>query len=105
MRSGTKRRAKPPAPREDRTEHVGTADFRKKLAKYLKHSEAGGIVVIRDRGRDAYVLTKLDAPSNPSGFGCMRERTEYQEDAVVNATEAWRPGKMPGRKMPGREMP
>ncbi len=75
-------------------ERVGTAKFRARLASYLKQARSGRPVVIQERGRDAYVLMRLDQPP-AHVFGCMRDRTEYEEGAVVNAAEAWSAGTLP----------
>jgi prevent-host-death family protein len=76
-------------------ERVGTAEFRGNLAKYLKQAKAGTPVVIQERGRSAYVLSRFEEGPKASAFGCMRERTGYTAGAVVNATEPWTPGGMP----------
>lgn len=74
---------------------VGTAEFRANLAKYLKQASAGRPVIVQERGRDAYVLSKLEEAPPASIVGCMRERTEYTSGEVVNASERWRAGAMP----------
>ena len=75
--------------------HVGAAEFRGNLAKYLKQAKAGTPVIIQERGRSAYVLLKFEDAPPASAFGCMRERTEYVAGEVVNANETWAPGVMP----------
>lgn len=77
------------------TEAVGTAEFRANLAKYLKEASAGRPVIVQERGRPAYVLSKLEAEAPTSIVGCMRERTEYVAGAVVSAAERWRAGALP----------
>lgn len=52
-------------------------------------------MVVQERGRSAYVLSKLEDEPIPSIFGCMRERTEYVAGTVVNADEQWCAGAMP----------
>jgi prevent-host-death family protein len=74
---------------------VGTAEFRGNLAKYLQQAKAGTPVVIRERGRSAYVLVKLEESPSASVFGCMRDRTGYTPGTVVNADEDWSAGAMP----------
>lgn len=75
-------------------EHVGTTEFRANLAKYLKRASAGQPIIIQERGRSAYILSKFeDEP--PSIFGCMKERTEYIRGTIVYADESWSPGAMP----------
>jgi len=76
-------------------ERVGTAELRGNLAKHLRAVGAGRALVIQDRGRDAYLLSKLADESPPSVFGCMRDRTDHGAAAVVNAAEPWSPGVMP----------
>lgn len=76
------------------SESVGTAEFRAKLAKYFQQANAGRPVIIRERARSAYVLSRLEEVPPPSIVGCMRERTELSGD-VVNANEPWRPGDLP----------
>ena len=78
-------------------DHVGTAEFRAQLAKYLERARAGRAVVIQERGRDAYVLVRFDDARGEASqpFGCMRARTEYAEGAIVSGAETWSPGKMP----------
>lgn len=88
------RRAKSAETAPARSDHVGTAEFRGNLAKYLRRVRAGGSVVIQERGRDAYLLSKFE-PRPTSIFGCMRERTEYVSGSVVNAAEAWSAGLLP----------
>lgn len=74
-------------------EHVGAAEFRGNLAKYLRQAESGRPVIIQGRGRSAYVLLKLEEEEVPASvFGCMRGRTEYTAGTVVNSTEDWSPG-------------
>lgn len=75
-------------------ESVGIAELRANLAKYLKVAASGRPVVVRERGRDAYVLTRYQ-PQDAAAFGCMRDRTQYTEGAVLNADEDWSPGEMP----------
>lgn len=77
------------------SEAVGTAEFRANLAKYLKQASAGRPVLVQERGRSAYVLSRLESELPPSIVGCMRERTQYSAGAVVNASEQWRAGDMP----------
>ena len=74
---------------------VGTAELRANLAKYLARASAGRPVIIQDRGRRAFIISKLEEEAPRSVFGCMRERTEYVAGAVVNAGEPWRAGAMP----------
>jgi prevent-host-death family protein len=76
-------------------EHVGTAEFRARLAKYLARARAGRPIVIQERGRDTYVLLRLEPAGAPDAYGCMRGRIEYAGGAVVNASEAWTPGDVP----------
>ena len=77
------------------SEAVGTAEFRANLAKYLRQAGAGRPVIVQERGRNAYVLTKVEDERPESILGCMRERTEYAAGEVVNAAEQWRAGTMP----------
>ncbi len=79
----------------DRAERVGTAEFRRNLATYLKRADTGVPVIIQDRGRDAYLLSRIEDEERDSVVGGMRERTEYTPGTVVNALERWRPGEMP----------
>lgn len=74
---------------------IGTAEFRRHLAKYLEAANAGRPVVIQGRGRNAYLLLKVEDERPASVFGCMRERTDYAAGTVVNATEEWKSGEMP----------
>jgi prevent-host-death family protein len=76
-------------------EHVGTAEFRAHLAKYLESARSGRPVVIQERGKDAYVLVRFEEAGARRPFGCMSGRTEYAEGAIVNASEKWAPGDMP----------
>jgi prevent-host-death family protein len=76
-------------------ERVGTAEFRGNLAKYLKQARAGRPVIIQERGRDAYVLVKLEDEGAAQPFGCLAARTEYTSGVVLNAEESWRPGAVP----------
>lgn len=76
-------------------EAVGVAEFRANLAKYLKQASVGRRVIVRERGRRAYVLSSLEEEAAPSIVGCMRERTELGNGEVVNALESWRAGPMP----------
>lgn len=69
-------------------DHVGTTDLRANLAKYLRRVKAGRIVIVQERGEDAYVITKVE-PKRRSGRGCMRDRTTYVEGAILNADEDW----------------
>jgi prevent-host-death family protein len=78
-----------------RATHVGTAELRGNLAKYLRQAKAGTPIIIKERGRSAYVLLRFEDAAEPAAFGCMRARTEYAAGAVVNASEAWRAGVMP----------
>lgn len=78
-----------------RAEHVGAAEFRGNLAKYLRQAQSGRPVIIQERGRSAYVLLKLEEDVPASVFGCMRERTEYTAGTVVHSTEDWSPGAIP----------
>jgi prevent-host-death family protein len=75
-------------------ESVGIADLRANLAKYLKLAAMGRPVIVRERGRAAYVLTRYQEQEDEV-FGCMRERTQYTEGTVLNADESWPPGAMP----------
>jgi prevent-host-death family protein len=77
------------------SEAVGTAEFRANLAKYLRQARTGRPVLIQERGRSAYVLSRLDEVPPSSIVGCMRERTECSSGVVVNAREQWRAGDMP----------
>lgn len=76
-------------------ERVGTAELRGNLAKYLRTVESGHPLIIQDRGRDAYLLSKLASGAAPSIFGCMRDRTDHVPGSVTNAGESWSPGAMP----------
>lgn len=76
-------------------QHVGVAELRGNLAKYLKQAKAGTPVIIEERGHSAYVLLRFEEAAEAVAFGCMRARTEYAAGAVVNASEAWPPGAMP----------
>jgi len=76
-------------------ERVGAAEFRGNLAKYLKRARSGTPIIIQERGRSAYVLLRFEQEASPTVFGCMRERTEYGQSAVVNADEPWPSGVMP----------
>ncbi len=75
-------------------ESVGIADLRANLAKYLKLAAMGRPVIVRERGRAAYVLTRYQEQEDEV-FGCMRERTQYTEGTILNADESWPPGTMP----------
>lgn len=90
-----KSKAKPARRRAGPSEAVGTAEFRANLAKYLKQASTGRPVLVQERGRSAYVLSRLEEEPPPSIVGCMRERTDYSAGAVVNAREQWRAGEMP----------
>ena len=74
---------------------VGTAEFRRQLAAYLKLARAGQEVVIQERGHDAYLLVRLAASPPPSVFGGMRDDTDYDPDVILNAEESWEPGSLP----------
>lgn len=77
-------------------EHVGTAEFRGNLAKYLRQAKAGRPVVVQERGKNAYVLLKFEEQAPPSVFGCMRDHTDLGDDAVLNASASiWRQNKLP----------
>jgi prevent-host-death family protein len=89
-------KAKPKGPiSTSHAQRVGAAEFRGNLAKYLKQAKAGTPVIIQERGRSAYVLSRFEEGPKLSAFGCMRERTQYTAGAVVNASEPWPPGGMP----------
>lgn len=76
-------------------QRVGTSELRGNLAKYLKLAKAGTTVIIQERGRNAYVLLRMEDEAVPDAFGCMRDRTEYVPGAVVGAVEPWRAGRIP----------
>jgi prevent-host-death family protein len=76
-------------------ERVGTAEFRGNLAKYLKQARAGRPVIVQGRGRDAYVLIRLEEDGEPPPFGCLADRTDYAREGVLGAEERWRAGKLP----------
>jgi antitoxin (DNA-binding transcriptional repressor) of toxin-antitoxin stability system len=74
---------------------VGTAEFRTNLAKYLKLARAGQNVVILQRGRIAFVLSRFEEAAPLPVLGCLRDRTEYVQGAVLNAKESWDGGDLP----------
>jgi prevent-host-death family protein len=76
-------------------ERVGAAEFRTNLAKYLKLARSGRQVIIQQWGRNAFVLTRLEEGAPTTVFGCMRDRTQCAEDAVVGARETWPAGELP----------
>jgi len=78
-----------------RARRVGVAELRGNLATYLRAAKAGQPILIQERGRSAYVLTRFEEEPLPSVFGCMRDRTDYVAGAVVNAGEEWPSGRMP----------
>lgn len=75
-------------------ESVGVAELRANLAKYLKLAASGRAVIVRERGRPAFVLTRYQEPDEGI-FGCMKDRIRYTEGTVLNANETWSPGDMP----------
>lgn len=78
-----------------RADRVGTAEFRRNLAKYLGQARAGRPVTIVARSGDAFVLVRADVDAPRSIVGCMRDRTSYLSGSVVGATEPWSGGEMP----------
>ena len=76
-------------------ERVGAAEFRTNLAKYLKLARSGRKVIIQQRGRNAFVLTRFEEGAPTTVLGCMRDRTQCAEGAVINARETWSAGEMP----------
>jgi antitoxin (DNA-binding transcriptional repressor) of toxin-antitoxin stability system len=76
-------------------ESVGSAEFRANLAKYLKQARSGRPVIIRERGKSSFLLSRLDDDGADTVLGCMRDRTEYVRGAVVNARETWSGGGLP----------
>lgn len=89
-----RRAAKRKPERSNHAERVGTAEFRANLAKYLKQASSGQPVIIQERGRSAYILSRFEEPP-PSVFGCMGGRTEYVAGTVVHGNERWSGGDMP----------
>ena len=77
------------------TTSVGASELRGNLAKYLKLVKGGTPVIIQERGRNAYVLSRFEDEAKPSIFGCMRDRTEYVSGAILNADEEWTAGELP----------
>ena len=75
-------------------ESVGIAELRANLAKYLKQASAGRPIIVRERGRPTWILTRYQERQEDV-FGCMKERTRYEQGTVLNADESWLPGKMP----------
>ena len=76
-------------------ERVGTAEFRGNLAKYLKQARAGRPVIVQERGRDAYVLIRLEEDGETPPFGCLAGRTDYTRGVVLGAEEPWRAAELP----------
>jgi antitoxin (DNA-binding transcriptional repressor) of toxin-antitoxin stability system len=74
---------------------VGTAEFRGNLAKYLEQARAGRPVIVKGRGRDAYLLIRLEEDGEPPPFGCLADRTDYARGVVLGAEETWRAGALP----------
>ena len=82
-------------PKPARAAPVGTTELRGNLARFLKQARSGTPVIIKERGRKAYVLSRFEEPAAPAAFGCLRERTRYAAGAVVSARESWPAGKLP----------
>ncbi|MGH7283403.1 MAG: hypothetical protein ACRELY_17890 [Polyangiaceae bacterium] len=77
-----------------KAEHVGTADFRANLAKYLRRVKLGRVLVVQERGKDSFMISKIE-PLADSGRGCMKDRTTYEPGAILNAEEDWTPPDFP----------
>jgi prevent-host-death family protein len=76
-------------------ERVGIAKLRGNLARYLEQARAGRPVIVQERGRDAYVLIRLEEDGETPPFGCLADRTDYARDVVLGAKERWRAGELP----------
>jgi hypothetical protein len=50
---------------------------------------------VKGRGRDAYLLIRLEEDGEPPPFGCLADRTDYARGVVLGAEETWRAGALP----------